>query len=143
MRGGARPCCSFICPLTISINQGALKVLRPTYFREAVPMVKVYIRTEVHHYVRALTIECEDCGRIVLWGDPTKAVAMLLIFNNSEIKSWTAKGLEVDLSDEVYEAIKALSKRPVSWKEAAEGGLLKNPTPQHVLQALSLKTILK
>lgn len=106
-------------------------------------MVKAYVKTERHHYVRALAVEFEGLGKVVLWGDPSKAIAALLLFKNSKVGSWTDKGLEVEASEGVYEALKALSKKPPTWKEAANAGLLQNTTPQHVLQTLSLNAILK
>lgn len=105
-------------------------------------MVKAYVKTESRQYSRALAVEFEGLGKVVLWGDPSKAIAALMLFNNSRVGSWTGKGLEVEASEEAYEAFKALSRKPPTWKEAADAGLLQNPTPQHVLQALSLKAIL-
>jgi hypothetical protein len=55
----------------------------------------------------------EGGGKIELYGDPVKAVASLLIFNNSSVKGWVrGKGLEVEAAPETWEALKALSANP-------------------------------
>jgi len=107
-------------------------------------VVKAYVRTHPDHYARCMVVEFDGGGKVELWGDPAKAVASLLIFTNSTVKSWVSgKGLEVEVPEEAREALIALGRRPPTWKEAAEKGFLQNPTPQHVIRTLALNAILK
>jgi len=103
-------------------------------------LARLYVRTETNHYTRILVIE--GGGKIKLYGDSAKAVASLLIFNNSSVKGWVReKGLEVEAMPETWEALKALSAKPLTWKQAADWGFLQNPTAEKVLQTLSINAL--
>ncbi len=114
--------------------------------------MKLYVRTETSHYTRKLIITW-DQGRRALgkgkrtlefFGDPTKAVALLMIFNNSQVKGWICgRGLEVEAPPEAWQALEALCKHSLTWKQAAEYGFLQKPTPQHILKTLSLNALLE
>ncbi len=106
--------------------------------------MEAFLRTEANRHTRILIVELGDGRTAKLYGDPAKAVAFLLIFNNSTVKSWVrGKGLKFETAEEVCEAIEALSRNPLTWREAAERGFLQNPAPQRVLRALALDAILK
>jgi ABC-type glycerol-3-phosphate transport system substrate-binding protein len=103
-------------------------------------LVKLYVRTETNRYTRILVVE--GGGKIKLYGDPVKTVASLLIFNNSSVKGWVReKGLEVEATPETWEALKALSAKPLTWKQAAEWSFLQNPTAEMILRTLSLNAL--
>jgi hypothetical protein len=103
-------------------------------------LARLYVRTETNRYTRILVVE--GGGKIKLYGDPVKAVASLLIFNNSSVKGWVReKGLEVEAMPETWEALKALSAKPLTWKQAADWGFLQNPTAEEILQTLSINAL--
>jgi hypothetical protein len=103
-------------------------------------LARLYVRTETNRYTRILVVE--GGGKIELYGDPVKAVASLLIFNNSSVKGWVrGKGLEVEAAPETWEALKALSANPPTWRQAADWGFLQNPTAEKILQTLSLNAL--
>ena len=103
-------------------------------------MVRLYVRTDTDHYARILVVEYK--GEIRLYSDPVKAVASLLIFNNSHVKGWVRrKGLEVEATPDTWNALKALSANPLTWRSALMWGFLKNPTAESVLQTLSLNAL--
>ena len=103
-------------------------------------MARLYVRTDANRYMRVLVVE--GGGKIELYSDSAKAVASLLIFNNSSVKGWVrGKGLEVEAAPETWEALKALSANPPTWKQAADWGFLQNPTAEKILQTLSLNAL--
>lgn len=105
-------------------------------------MVKVFVRTKMRQYGRALVIDFGDGRAAEFWGDPVKAVVSLLLFKNSTIGPWIRnKGLEVEVSRETLEAIKALSKVKLTWKQAAQKGFLK-AEPEHIIRELALERLL-
>lgn len=107
-------------------------------------MARAFIRTGTNRYTRCLVVEFDGAGRAEFWGDPVKVVAALLIFNNATVKSWVRnKGLEVEVAEDVITALKALSREPMTWQTAAKNGFLQDPTPQQIINALSIKAILK
>jgi len=103
-------------------------------------LIRLYVRTSTNRFTRTLIIEGE--GKVALYGDPVKAVASLLIFNNSDVKGWVKeKGLEVEASPEIWDALRALSTTRLTWRQAAEWGFLKNPTAERILQTLSIDAL--
>lgn len=88
-----------------------------------------------------MKVEFEGAGEVVLWGDPAKAVAVLLIFNNGRIIRWTQRGVEVDVGEEVYEALRALERARLSWRDAVKMGFLKSPIPEDVIRALCVRAL--
>ena len=103
-------------------------------------MFRLFVRTETRYCTRVLVVEGE--GVVKLYSDPIKAVAALLIFNNSNVKGWVGeKGLEVETAPETWEALKALSRKRLTWKQAAKWGFLKNPTAEKILQTFSINAL--
>jgi hypothetical protein len=107
-------------------------------------MVKVYVKTDPHYSARAFTIKFEGGGEVKFWGDPVKTVAVLILFCNSSVGAWNSgKGLEIETTDEVCTALRALSKTHLTWKEAVAKGFLQGNVLQNVLHELSLSAVLK
>ena len=103
-------------------------------------MVRLFVRTGTNRYARILVVE--GGGKVKLYGDPVKPVATLLIFNNSNVKGWVkGKGLEVEASPEIWDALRALSATRLTWRRGFGVGFLKNPTAERVLQTLSINAL--
>ncbi|MEM1976765.1 MAG: hypothetical protein QXX29_02565 [Nitrososphaerota archaeon] len=106
-------------------------------------MVKVFVRTKMRQYGRALVIDFGDGRTAEFWGDPVKAVVSLLLFKNSTIGLWVrSKGLGVEIGQETFEAIKALGGVKLTWKQAAQKGFLK-AEPEHIIRELALERLLR
>jgi len=103
-------------------------------------LVRLFIRTRADYYTRIPVVEGEK--EVRFYGDPVKAVASLLIFNNSKVEGYVSgKGLAVEAPPDVWEALKALSAKPLTWRQAAEWGFLENPTAEKVLRTLSINAL--
>ena len=107
--------------------------------------VEAYIKTMRWGVVRIFIVSYDaPSGKreLLFYGDPVKAVAALLIFGNCKFKGWVkGKGLMVEAPADVLEALNALAKHPLRWKKAVELGLLQDVTPEKVLHALAVNTL--
>lgn len=105
-------------------------------------MVKAYLKTEYWGASRILKIKFNGGEQVKIWGDPAKAVAFQLIFSSAKVNRWTNDGLELEVSEDVYEALKILSRACLTWRSASALGILTNPTPRQVSTSIAIKALL-